>query len=472
MERVIMKARLASSYKETFHRPLLRLFLLILGAPLTLAVWFSVLAKRSHLETLTRPLEEDGRLKDLEKAHRQKLYDSERNRRRFFRESLDPASIEAVVDRQMKKEFPAMKKKWIQEQLLEQGYEHTTFLSEMDRWWREKPLALLLGVLIVPILLVYSVPSLEFIAQRLLMMVFVIFGVTFIVFTLMYLSPSDPAINILGNQAAPASIENFRRVHGLDQPYLYQLWRTIKGIFTFDLGLSYEGNLPVVLSILRRFPVTLQLTLMALSISLLVALPAGIYAAVNSNSTFDHLFMLVALIGISIPSFWQGLLFILAFSIRLGWLPATYSAANHLSLLMPAFILGTVLMASVARMTRSSTLEVINEDYILTARSKGLPRRRVILRHAVPNALIPIITVIGLQLGGMLGGSAVTEKVFNISGVGSYIVDKQFVPDIPSIIAGVIYTAIILSVVNLAVDLLYSFIDPRIRSRIRSGQLK
>ena len=179
--------------------------------------------------------------------------------------------------------------------------------------------------------------------------------------------------------------------------------------------------------------------------------------------------MLIALLGISIPSFWQGLIFILTFSINLGWLPATYSSTNAMSLIMPTVVLGTGLMASVARMTRSSTLEVINEDYILTARAKGLSEAKVILRHAVPNALIPIITIIGLQFGGMLGGASVTEKVFSINGIGSYIVDKQFIPDIPSVMAGVIYIAIVLSIVNVFVDLLYSFLDPRIRSRVKNG---
>lgn len=319
------------------------------------------------------------------------------------------------------------------------------------------------------LLWIVSVPMVRYIANRIIAMLFVIVGVTVIVFTLLYLSPSDAALNILGNQATPQQVENFNQVHGLNDPYIVQLWRTIEGVFTFDLGISFEGNERVVTTIMRRFPVTLQLALYALMLSVSVALPSGIYAAVKANTTFDHLFMFIALIGISIPSFWQGLIFILTFSINLGWLPATYNAANLASLIMPAVVLGTALMASVARMTRSSTLEVINEDYILTARAKGLSNRRVILRHAVPNALIPVITIIGLQFGAMLGGAAVTEQVFNISGLGSYIVNKQFVPDIPSVMGGVIYIAVALSIVNLIVDLLYSFLDPRIRSRIKNG---
>lgn len=467
-----MKTRLINSFILGYQRPILRILIILLGLPLAVVVLIDMLRRRSQYRPVVEALKKDQRLHELKLDLREKLIASEINKRRFFHESLDESDIERSVDKQLKKEFPSLEQAWIKQQLDDQHLPQARFGAVMVDFLENNPVSWALGILMIPVLYIYSRPTLRFIVQRLIMMVFVIFGVTLIVFTLMYFSPSDPAVNILGTQAAPESIENFRRIHGLDQPYLVQLGRTIKGILTFDLGLSYEGNLPVVSSILRRFPVTLTLTLMALTLSLTVALPAGVYAAVKSNSTFDHLFMLIALIGISIPSFWQGLIFILTFSIRLGWLPATYNASNYLSLLMPAFILGTQLMASVARMTRSSTLEVINEDYILTARSKGIPRKQVILRHAVPNALIPIITVIGLQFGGMLGGSAVTEKVFNISGVGSYIVDKQFVPDTPSILAGVIYIAIILSIVNLVIDLLYSFIDPRIRSRIQSGQIK
>ena len=206
---------------------------------------------------------------------------------------------------------------------------------------------------------------------------------------------------------------------------------------------------------MRKFPITLTIAVFSLLLAVLVALPTGIISAVRRNTIFDHSFMLIALLGLSIPSFWQGLIFILGFSVHLEWLPATYHANNWLSLIMPVVVLGTGLTAAVARMTRSSTLEVIHEDYMLTARAKGLSGKRVVMRHAVPNALIPIITVIGLQFGGMLGGAAVTEKVFNISGLGSYIVDKQFIPDVPAVMGAVIYTAIIISIVNMFIDILY-----------------
>lgn len=211
----------------------------------------------------------------------------------------------------------------------------------------------------------------------------------------------------------------------------------------------------------------MTLAVISLLLALIIALPIGIISAIKPNSWFDYTFMFIALIGLSIPNFWQGLIFILNFSIKLQWLPATFNPQSWLSIIMPTIVLGTGLTAAVARMTRSSTLEVIHEDYVMTARAKGLSERQVMLKHAVRNALIPIVTVVGLQFGAMLGGAAVTEKVFNISGLGSYIVDKQFIPDIPSIMGGVIYTAITISIINVAVDLLYAFIDPRVRSKMK-----
>ena len=313
----------------------------------------------------------------------------------------------------------------------------------------------------------YRMPILRYVIERLIQMVFVIFGVTWIVFTLLYFSPSDPAVNILGIQATPGQIENFNQLYGLNDSYWIQLARTMKGVATFDFGYTYVGNELVIDALLRRFPVTLQVTFFSLGIALVIAIPAGIYAAVKANSLFDQFFMFLALIGLSIPTFWLGLIFIFNFAIKNRWLPATYNPSNTWSLLMPAIVLGTSLAAAVARMTRGSTLEVIHEDYLLTARSKGLSNWRIIWRHVIPNALIPVITVIGLQFGGMLGGSAVTEQVFNINGVGSYIVEKQFVPDIPAVLGGVIYIAIIVSIVNLVVDLLYALVDPRIRTTLK-----
>lgn len=333
-------------------------------------------------------------------------------------------------------------------------------------------IALILNLPMFLLLLVLSSPVATYITNRLVAMIFVIIGVTVIVFTLLYMSPSDPAVNILGQQATQEQYANFRELHGLNQPYLVRLWDAIVSVFTFDFGMTFQGGVSVASDLISRFPVTLIITFFSLIFSLVVALPAGIYAGVKPDSTFDYIFMLIALIGISVPNFWIGLIFILNFSVQLGWLPATFSPTDWTSLIMPIVVLGVALMASVARMARSSTLEVINEDYVMTARSKGVSRLRVVLRHVVPNALIPVITIVGLQFSSMLAGASVTEKVFTVPGIGSYIVDKQFLPDIPAVLGGVVYIAVILSIVNLVVDLMYSFLDPRIRAKIQKGEIK
>ena len=325
------------------------------------------------------------------------------------------------------------------------------------------------GLLMYLLITLFSNPYVKFIFERLLMSIFVIAGVAVLVFTILYLSPSNPAANILGEAATKEQIDVFNQLHGLDQSYLSQLWNGLKGIATFDLGTSYAGNEDVAASIAKKFPITLMIAILSLLMAVVIAIPVGIISATRPNSLLDYSFMFIALIGLSIPNFWQGLLFILNFSIKLQWLPATYSPQNWLSIIMPVIVLGTALTASVARMTRSSMLEIINEDYIITAKAKGLNQFQVLWKHAFGNAMIPIITVIGLLFGGMLGGAAVTEKVFNISGVGSYIVDKQFIPDIPAIMGGVVYIAITISLVNVLIDILYAFFDPRIRSKMKQS---
>lgn len=462
-------------YEKAYQKKLWRVGLLLFGFlfHMIISLRFLVRWRKTNQERkqeMAVSFEASGQTERL----RKRLEKQELKKNNYLGIEKSDAQVKADVERLYLQELTAAKEQWNTDYYKQKGLKEHDYLSETMEVMSSWPGFILSLVLAWPMylfLFIVSHATTHFVVNRLILMVFVIIGVTFIVFTLLYWSPSDPALNILGEQATPEQVVNFRQLHGLEDSYFVQLARTIKGVFTFDLGNTYQGNEDVVGAIMRRFPVTMQLTVFALSLSVLVALPAGIYAAVRANTTFDHLFMLIALVGISIPSFWQGLIFILTFAINLGWLPATYSASNLTSLLMPAVVLGTSLMASVARMTRSSMLEIIHEDYILTARSKGLSTRRIILRHAVPNALIPIVTIIGLQFGGMLGGSSVTEKVFNINGVGSYIVDKQFIPDIPAVMGGVIYIAIILSVVNLFIDLLYSFLDPRIRSKIRSGQL-
>jgi len=325
------------------------------------------------------------------------------------------------------------------------------------------------GLILYSLCLIYQNAFLRYIFERIVMTFFVIVSVIVIVFTILYISPSDAAANILGESATMEQRLAFDRQYGLDQPYLVQLWDALKGFFTFDLGHSYMGNEVIMTSISNRFPITLTLATSSLILAVLIAVPVGMISAAKVNSFWDYSFMFLALIGLSIPSFWQGLIFILVFSINGNLLPATYYPGNTISLIMPVIVLGTGLAAAIARMTRSSMLEVMHEDYMITAKAKGLSGRERFMRHGLRNAWIPILTVIGLQFGAMLGGASVTEKVFNISGLGSYIVDKQFIPDIPAVLAGVVYIAITISIVNLIVDLLYAVLNPRIRSQLKES---
>ncbi|MFF2094151.1 ABC transporter permease [Paenibacillus sp. NPDC058174] len=465
--------RIAAIYRKMYINPAYRLLLLLLGAPITLIV-FGVYQYRKSSDGSRRQAEE-LRASLIASGSKERLLEEARDQLRrkhaFFGQTVSAEQLNREAERLASTKFEALVQERLRDGALGGNYkQHLDFAETFHSLLGNSlffALSWLLGLPMYVLMAVYASAYAKYIAERLFMTLFVILGVSFVVFTILYISPMSPAANILGETATDEQIANFNHLYGLDQPYLVQLWNTLKGIFTFDLGRSFSGNENVTVSIANKFPVTLTLTLISTLIAVLIALPIGIISATRPNSFFDYTFMFIALLGLSIPNFWQGLIFILNFSIKWSWLPATYSPNNWLSAIMPIIVLGTGLTAAVARMTRSSTLEVIHEDYIITARAKGLARRSVLWKHAVGNALIPIITVIGLQFGTMLGGAAVTEKVFNISGIGSYIVDKQFIPDIPSIMGGVVYTAITISIINVIVDLMYAFFDPRIRSKMK-----
>ena len=329
-------------------------------------------------------------------------------------------------------------------------------------------LSIIISLPMYIIMYLFTKPIGKYATERIFMMIFVLFGVVWLVFTILYIAPMDAAKNILGQTATKDMIDSFNRIHGLDQPYLVQLLETIKKLVTFDMGLAYQGNEPVMEALAARFPITLQVTFSSMFVALLIAIPAGIISAIKPYSTFDYVAMFFALLGLSIPNFWLGLMLVLAFAIKLNWLPATFDPNNWMTLIMPAIVVGTGMSASIARMTRSSMLEVKNSDYILTARAKGLPESKVVLKHILGNAMIPIVTTVGMSFGGLLGGASVTEKVFNINGIGSYIVAKQFIPDIPVVLGGVVYISVVVSIVNLVIDILYAYIDPRIKSKMKN----
>ncbi|OWA35341.1 peptide ABC transporter permease [Saccharibacillus sp. O16] len=459
-------------YRKMLGIPGYRFWLLLLGAPvnlIVLAVWLARRGSGGYAELKAAALQE-LQAAGYEQELREEFARQLAAKQRFFKQQPSEAESKREVDRRTEERLQA-KAEEIAAKRAEQGQvPRGDYAAAFESLISNPIFAVLTAILGMPMVILmglYANPYAKYIFERLLMTLFVVVGVSALVFTILHLSPMNPAANILGETATTEQIETFNRIYGLDQSYWVQLWDNVRGILTLDLGKSFAGNEDVAATILRKFPVTLMLASFSLVLALLVALPIGILSAARRNSWLDYSFMFIALIGLSIPNFWQGLVFILGFSIKLGWLPATYTPGHVLSFIMPVVVLGTGLTAAVARMTRSSTLEVMNEDYILTAKAKGLGRRTVLTKHTVRNALIPIVTVVGLQFGGMLGGAAITEKVFNISGLGSYIVDKQFVPDIPAVMGGVVYTAIVISLVNVVIDVLYAFIDPRIRTKMK-----
>ncbi len=298
------------------------------------------------------------------------------------------------------------------------------------------------------------------------MLIPVMLGVSFIVFTIMFFTPGDPARILLGERAPAAEIAALRTQMGLDDSFLVQFFNFVRNALRGDLGRSLVTRRPVAEELFARFPATLQLAATAVVIAVAIGIPVGIISAIRQYSLFDGTAMTIALIGVSMPNFWQGLMMILLFSVYLGWLPSS-GIGTFAHLIMPAITIGTSSAALITRMTRSSMLEVIRQDFIRTARAKGLDERVVINRHALKNALIPVITVIGLQFGYLLGGAVLTETVFAWPGVGRLMVDAIRQKDFPMVQGGVLLLALAFSAVNLIVDILYSYIDPRIKAQYK-----
>jgi peptide/nickel transport system permease protein len=303
---------------------------------------------------------------------------------------------------------------------------------------------------------------LTYILQRLLGALFVIFGVVSIVFLLIHMIPGDPVEIMLGESASTTDREALRVALGLNQPLWVQFQQYLAGLLQFDMGNSIHFRRPVSDLLLERLPATGLLAAMTLLITLVLALPLGIIAAVRRDTVWDSGAMTFAMLGVSIPNFWLGPILILVFSLWLGWFPV--SGRNGFgSVVLPALTLSTGLIAVLSRMVRSSMLEVLGEDYIRTARAKGLPSQRVILHHGLRNALLPVITLLGLQLGALLAGAVITETVFSWPGVGLLTIESIQSRDYPVVQACVLLISVTYVLVNLLTDLAYAWIDPRIR---------
>lgn len=302
----------------------------------------------------------------------------------------------------------------------------------------------------------------SYIIRRLLLTVPTLIGVTLIVFSMVRLIPGDPAIAIAGEHASVEVVTAIRERLGLDRPFIVQYAIFLGNLLRGDLGRSAWTGRPVSTELWGRFRNTLELTGASILIALVVGLVAGIISATRQYSFFDYIAMVGAMMGVSIPIFWLGLMLMLLFAVFLGWLPAM-GRGTIAHLVLPAVALSTGSAAIIARMTRSSMLEVFHQDYIRTARAKGVIERLVIFKHAMRNALVPVVTIVGLQFGALLGGAILTETVFAWPGMGRLIVEAIFARDYPLVQGGVLLAAAAFVLVNLVVDLLYSFIDPRIR---------
>ncbi len=330
----------------------------------------------------------------------------------------------------------------------------------------------------------------KYVIRRILETIPTLIGVSVIIFLIMRVVPGDPAQMVLGEKASPEAIARVRKALGLDDPLYVQYLRFVSDLARGDLGTSFINRTPVTKEIASALPATIELAIAAMLVSVVIGIAAGIISATRRYSIFDRMSMVGAVLGISMPTFWIGLLLIAVFAAQLRWLPvsgridvmmpftpvtrffvldslitlngtAFWDTLRHL--VLPAIALGFAEMALIARMTRSSMLEVIQQDYVFTARAKGLAERVVVIRHALKNALIPVVTVVGLATGSLLGGAVLTETIFAWPGIGKLLVDAIVQRDIPVVQAIIMLTAFFFVVINLAVDLLYAYLDPRVR---------
>lgn len=306
----------------------------------------------------------------------------------------------------------------------------------------------------------------KYILKRLVTLIPVILGVTLIIFLIMDLTPGDPARLVLGNMASEEALDAFREEQGLDDPMPVRYAKYVVNMCRGSFGSSYKTGRAVMSELMDRFPATMQLAVASILFALVISVPIGIVSAVKQNSVFDNVGMVVALLGIAMPAFWLGLIMIITFSLRLGWLPSGgYGALKNL--ILPAFTVGASCAANIARITRSSMLEIIRQDYIRTARAKGVSKTKVVLKHAMKNCWIPVITVAGLQFGTLLGGIVIIENVFAWPGVGNFLLTSITSKDTPCVLGAIVLFTVVFSVVNLAVDIIYAFVDPRIKAQYK-----
>ncbi len=304
----------------------------------------------------------------------------------------------------------------------------------------------------------------RYIIKRLIMLIPVLLGVAFIIFAIMNVAEGDPVYQVAGPDATEEQLEALREEMGLNGSLIQRYFRYIGNLLRGDLGTSYISKMDVMKLYFQRLPNTLRLASIAMVVAVIISVPLGIVAAVNQNSWKDTIAMVLALLGLSMPNFWLGLLLIILFSLKLGWFPSG-GAEGLASVVLPAVTVGVGLAALLTRTTRSSMLDVLRQDYLRTARAKGVSENKVVMHHALRNALIPIITIFGVQFSNVLGGSVLAETVFAWPGVGRLVVDAIDQRDIPTVTGALVMTTMLVTVVNLLVDIVYAYVDPRIKAQ-------
>ena len=309
----------------------------------------------------------------------------------------------------------------------------------------------------------------KFVLKRLLYMIPVLLGVAFLVFSILSLTPGDPGTIILGITAKPEDIASLNAQFGYDKPFLIRFFYYIKDIvFHFDLGTSYQTREPVINDIIAKFPNTFKLTLFSMTLSAVVGISLGILSAVKQYSVLDHICVITALVFACIPGFWLGLMLMLLFSLKLGWLPS-HGAKNLACYVLPTITVAMASASGLLRLTRSAMLETIRQEYIRTAKAKGAPKNIIIVRHALRNALMPVVTTLGTSFGASLGGAIIAETVFAMPGMGTLMTNAIRQKDVPMVMGATLFLAVLFSLIILLVDVLYAVIDPRIMDKYKKG---
>ena len=305
----------------------------------------------------------------------------------------------------------------------------------------------------------------KYIVRRIILLIPILLGVSVIVFGIMYATPGDPAILMLGENAPQEELDSLRERLGLNEPVYVQYGIWIGNVLQLDFGRSIRSGRPVTDEITARLPATVELAILATLLAVAVGVPLGIISANRPNSMVDHVATVAAFGGLAMPVFWQGLMMILIFSLWLGWLPPSGRLGGWAYYILPTITLGTSAIAAITRMTRATMLETLSQDYVRTARSKGVQHRTILYRHALRNAMIPIVTVIGLQFGGLLSGAVIAETIFSWPGIGRLAVDAIRSKDFPVVQGVVMVFALLYAFVNLITDVLYAYLDPRLQTR-------